>query len=52
MYWTSAGHPLALVHDLDADEVTPVGTNDDGGLPLGIMAGVDYAAGRTPLPRR
>lgn len=52
LHWTSAGHPLALIHDLTTDTVTPVGTNADGGLPLGIDGEVEYDAGRTPLPER
>ena len=42
--WTSAGHPPALLHRLDTDVVTQVGTNADGGLPLGIADGVSYDA--------
>src|SRR5207253_10093015 len=38
--WASAGHPPPLMHCLDSDEVTQVGANSDGGLPLGIAAGL------------
>jgi phosphoserine phosphatase RsbU/P len=48
--WTSAGHPLALVHDRRADEVRPVGTAADGGLPLGINGDAEYATGTVELP--
>ncbi len=50
--WTSAGHPPALLHRLDTDEVTQVGANSDGGLPLGITDGMDYAAMQFELPPR
>jgi serine phosphatase RsbU (regulator of sigma subunit) len=42
--WTSAGHPPALLHRLDSNEVTQVGSNADGGLPLGIADGTGYEA--------
>ncbi len=48
--WTSAGHPPALLHRLDTNEVAPVGTNADGGLPLGITDGMDYTALNFALP--
>jgi serine phosphatase RsbU (regulator of sigma subunit) len=44
MTWTSAGHPLALLHDLEKNEITQIGTDADGGFPLGITPGVEYAA--------
>jgi sigma-B regulation protein RsbU (phosphoserine phosphatase) len=50
MDWTSAGHPLALIHDRKSDEVYPVGTNADGGLPLGITAEMGYESAATVLP--
>jgi serine phosphatase RsbU (regulator of sigma subunit) len=48
--WTSAGHPPALLHDLESGEVTPVGSNADGGLPLGIADGFEYEALKFTLP--
>jgi len=50
MSWASAGHPLALIHNLTTNEVYPVGTNDDGGLPLGIVGEMDYLAVETAIP--
>src|SRR5947199_2891861 len=44
MTWTSAGHPLALTHRLDTGEVSPVGTEADCGLVLGVQADVEYPA--------
>jgi serine phosphatase RsbU (regulator of sigma subunit) len=52
MTWSSAGHPLALVHDLDNDEIIPVGTNADGGLPLAISSEIEYEAKTVGLPPR
>lgn len=48
--WTSAGHPLALLHDLRTNEVRQIGGEDDGGLPLGIAAGMDYDSCRFEVP--
>lgn len=50
--WTSAGHPNALLHRLDSNEVTQVGSNSDGGLPLGITDGMDYDAFLFEMPPR
>jgi serine phosphatase RsbU (regulator of sigma subunit) len=48
--WSSAGHPPALLQRLDTNEVTQVGSNADGGLPLGIADGVDYEALTFTMP--
>jgi serine phosphatase RsbU (regulator of sigma subunit) len=50
MRWTSAGHPLPLLHLVNRDEVRPLGGPDDGGLPLGIAPHGDYTAQCTELP--
>lgn len=50
MNWTSAGHPLALIHDRRTNDVAPVGTNSDGGLPLGITTDMGYEAASIALP--
>jgi len=42
--WTSAGHPPPLLHRLDTDEVEQIGSKDDGGMPLGIVDGMEYSA--------
>jgi serine phosphatase RsbU (regulator of sigma subunit) len=52
LYWTSAGHPLALIHDLNTNEVIPVGSNSDGGLPLGISTDIPYDGGEMAIPPR
>jgi serine phosphatase RsbU (regulator of sigma subunit) len=52
MSWTSAGHPNALVHRLDDNEIEQVGLSTDGGLPLGIAPGLTYDSFSYRLPRR
>jgi serine phosphatase RsbU (regulator of sigma subunit) len=52
MAWTSAGHPPALIQDLATNEVCPVARDSDGGLPLGVAAGVVYESFTTPIPPR
>jgi len=50
MTWTSAGHPLALLHMMKSNEVRQVGAEDEGGLPLGIYPGAQYEARTTEVP--
>jgi serine phosphatase RsbU (regulator of sigma subunit) len=50
MTWTSAGHPLALLQDLQTNEIVQVGTEAVGGFPLGISTGLPYAVARAQLP--
>ncbi|MCA9020277.1 MAG: serine/threonine-protein phosphatase, partial [Planctomycetaceae bacterium] len=40
--WTSAGAPIPMIQELETNHVRELGTLDDGGLPLGIMADADY----------
>lgn len=40
----SAGHPPPLVYDPATSTFTPALTNDDGGLPMGVMEGYPYGA--------
>lgn len=49
--WTSAGHPLPLLQDLDTGEIRPMVEGDPSGLPLAVVTGVDYETITTPLPR-
>jgi serine phosphatase RsbU (regulator of sigma subunit) len=48
--WTSAGHPPALLQRLGSNEVEQVGSNADGGLPLGITDGMPYDAFAFEMP--
>ncbi|HTK76722.1 MAG TPA: fused response regulator/phosphatase [Gemmataceae bacterium] len=50
MTWTSAGHPLALMHRRDTGEVTAVGTEADCGLVLGVQADVEYPSRVSEVP--
>jgi serine phosphatase RsbU (regulator of sigma subunit) len=50
MTWTSAGHPAALLHLLQEDCVSVIGTGDDGGLPLGISPAAEYTSAQLLLP--
>jgi serine phosphatase RsbU (regulator of sigma subunit) len=50
MHWTSAGHPPALLHDRRANTVSPVGGNNDGGLPLGITGEMGYDVMTCDIP--
>ncbi|QDU38829.1 Phosphoserine phosphatase RsbU [Maioricimonas rarisocia] len=48
--WTSAGHPVPLIQDLDSTEVAPAGDDEAPGLPLGILPDAEYVVRRTPVP--
>jgi serine phosphatase RsbU (regulator of sigma subunit) len=52
MQWTSAGHPLPLLQDLDTGEIRPMAEGDPSGLPLAVVPGADYETITTPLPPR
>ena len=36
LQWSSAGHPMPMLQNLDTNEVTVLGDEDSSGLPLGI----------------
>ncbi|MBL8867131.1 MAG: serine/threonine-protein phosphatase, partial [Planctomycetia bacterium] len=48
--WTSAGHPVPLLHCRATDAFTPLGTRDDGGLALGIMDDAEYTSITSRIP--
>ena len=50
--WTSAGHPVPLLHNLETNDVTPLAGDDAGGVPLGIIADESYAHCTSPVPPR
>ena len=50
LQWTSAGHPVPLLHDLETNEVRPLGTPDQTGLPLVVTDEWTYPSWRMPLP--
>ena len=52
LQWTSAGHPVPLLHCLDTNEITAVGSADDTGLALAITEDWEYTLGEVTLPPR
>jgi phosphoserine phosphatase RsbU/P len=50
LQWTSAGHPLPLLHDLETNEVRPMGTPDQAGLPLVVSDDWVYPLCRSQIP--
>lgn len=40
--WTSAGHPMPLLHDLTRECIQQVGDHEKAGLPLGVYEEADY----------
>jgi phosphoserine phosphatase RsbU/P len=49
--WSSAGHPLAMLHNLQNNEVVTIGRADDCGLPLGIAGDFEYASSTVDFPQ-
>jgi serine phosphatase RsbU (regulator of sigma subunit) len=52
LQWTSAGHPVPLLHRLDTNEVTPIGSSDTTGLALAIVGEWEYELSELSLPPR
>ena len=50
LQFTSAGHPMPLLHNLDTNEVIPLGTEREAGMPLGIIAEQTYEVGTAVIP--
>jgi serine phosphatase RsbU (regulator of sigma subunit) len=50
MTWSSAGHPLAILQNLEDGATVNVGSDDDVGLPLGISPGMEYLSNTVELP--
>lgn len=48
--WTSAGHPMPLLHNLTQDCIQQVGDHERAGLPLGIYEGAEYETCSHILP--
>jgi serine phosphatase RsbU (regulator of sigma subunit) len=48
--WTSAGHQVPLLQNLKTNEVVPLGTELEGGLPLGISVDLPYDVHRSHIP--
>jgi serine phosphatase RsbU (regulator of sigma subunit) len=43
LQWSSAGHPIPLLHDLTTNQVTALAADDAGGCPLGITTEDTYS---------
>ncbi len=50
LQWTSAGHPIPLIHDRQSGEVAPAANNQVFGSPLGVDAEMRYHSFVTKLP--
>lgn len=50
--WTSAGHPLPLIQDLETGEIRPMADDDPSGMPLAIVPNMKYETTVTQLPKR
>jgi serine phosphatase RsbU (regulator of sigma subunit) len=48
--WTSAGHQVPLLQNLKTNEIVPLGSEDEGGLPLGISLDLPYDVKRNQIP--
>lgn len=48
--WTSAGHPIPLLHELEFDRVGAVASDECGGMPLGIDPDAEYDVQTTAIP--
>jgi phosphoserine phosphatase RsbU/P len=51
-HWTSAGHPVPLLHRLDTGEFVELGdAKNDTGAPLGFFEEADYQTISSPIPQ-
>ncbi len=50
LQWTSAGHPMPLLQDLESGAVAPLAGYDKAGLPLGIDPQATYHTVTSPIP--
>ncbi len=48
--WTCAGHPLPLLQNLETNEVTILGDEDQIGLPMAVMEGWEYECISATIP--
>jgi serine phosphatase RsbU (regulator of sigma subunit) len=49
-YWSSAGHPVPILHDRRGLSVNPVASNEVAGAPLGVDPDTKYGGYKTSLP--
>ena len=50
LQWTCAGHPLPLLQNMDTNEITTLGDEDQIGLPLAVMQGWSYECISAHIP--
>ena len=50
LQWASAGHPMPILQNLATNEVTLMGSDDEGGLPLGIDGDWTYQICQAVIP--
>lgn len=50
--WTSAGHPVPVLHCRETGAIQPIAGEDAPGLPLGIFDEAEYTVQRCTLPSR
>lgn len=50
LQWTSAGHPMPVVQNMESGAVECLDDHDAAGLPLGIMPGQSYETRVTEVP--
>lgn len=48
--WTSAGHPMPMLQDLETGEIRKLGTKEEGGLPLIIDEDWEYELCSAEIP--
>ncbi|MCH7729033.1 MAG: fused response regulator/phosphatase [Planctomycetes bacterium] len=50
LHWTSAGHPMPLLHNLETNEVTTLASDEAAGPPLGITDELPYYVCSAAIP--
>jgi len=50
LQFTSAGHPMPLLQNLETNEIVPLGSDREAGMPLGIIAEQTYEVGTAIIP--
>ena len=48
--WSSAGHPVPMLQNLETGEIFNVAGDEAGGLPLGVFDGAEFTAQQTEIP--
>lgn len=48
--WSSAGHPVPMLQNLETGEICNVSSDDACGLPLGVFDGAEFTAQQVEIP--